>query len=137
MSKHWTDTECIRHNGVGPGYCCARINGVTSSAHVKAYTEHYGCVPNGLIVMHMCNNMQCINPEHLKLGTQSDNIKHSVESGTHFNANKTHCKYGHEFTADNTYYDGGARKCKQCRIRKNKQRVRLSSAAKQIVTNNT
>lgn len=32
-------------------------------------------------VMHLCNNKKCVNPSHLKYGTRSENLKHSVMSG--------------------------------------------------------
>jgi len=31
--------------------------------------------PNKLLVLHKCNNIKCVNPDHFYLGTQSDNMK--------------------------------------------------------------
>ena len=39
------------------------------------YELAYGVDPIGYVVMHKCDNPRCINPEHLSLGTHSDNIK--------------------------------------------------------------
>lgn len=45
----------------------ARVNRV-------AYFYHYGPFDNSLLVRHICDNPNCINPEHLVLGTDQDNV---------------------------------------------------------------
>ncbi len=68
-----------------------------------------------LNVLHKCNNRKCFNPDHLYSGTQSSNALDAVKSGTHFQASKTHCKNGHEFTKENTYIrPNGSRECRTC-----------------------
>ena len=55
-------------------------------------------------------------PENLRYGTGSENIYDAVEHGTHYQARKTHCPAGHEYTEENTYvFPNGARHCKTCR----------------------
>lgn len=38
-------------------------------------------IPDGLVVMHICNNKSCVNPQHLKLGTLKENSFHAVLTG--------------------------------------------------------
>ena len=45
------------------------------------YEECFGEIPEGMVVRHKCDNTNCVNPEHMELGTQLDNIKDTVERG--------------------------------------------------------
>lgn len=69
-----------------------------------------------LLVLHknICLSKFCFNPEHLYIGTQSDNSNDSVIMKTHRNTKKTHCPKGHEYNEENTYYNLGTRLCKTC-----------------------
>lgn len=52
--------------------------------HVWAYCTHHGLDPfslkgTGKVIRHSCDNKRCINPEHMTLGTVSDNIQDAIE----------------------------------------------------------
>ena len=48
-------------------------------AHRKAYEKAYGPIPPGMCVCHTCDVRNCVNPEHLWLGTQLDNHKDRIK----------------------------------------------------------
>lgn len=49
--------------------------------HRLAWESKYGPIPDGLGVLHHCDNRPCINPEHLFLGTNADNIRDMCSKG--------------------------------------------------------
>lgn len=92
-------------------------------AHRLAYTAYVGEIPKGMICLHTCDNPLCVNPAHLRLGTQSENNRDCVAKGRHAQASATHCKRGHEFNSENTRtLPSGYRQCRVCGRDKDKNR---------------
>jgi len=93
-----------------------------------AYFLTKGPIPKGMVVMHCCDNPPCCNPNHLSLGTHLQNMAACRERERYYYANLTHCKHGHEFNEENTYYIPtpgkfqGLRKCRACQRRMCRER---------------
>lgn len=56
------------------GYGRFNFNGVVIGAHRAAWLLVHGPIPSGLVVLHRCDTPECVNPAHLFLGTQQENM---------------------------------------------------------------
>ncbi|MEK4139626.1 HNH endonuclease signature motif containing protein [Paenibacillus sp. FSL M7-0547] len=63
------------------GYCYIRNNYRQVRAHRLVYEECFGEIPVGMVVRHKCDTRNCINPEHLELGTPKDNTYDCINRG--------------------------------------------------------
>jgi hypothetical protein len=63
------------------GYGAFKADGKMWRAHRFAWVLYRGLIPDGLMVLHHCDNRGCVNPEHLWLGTTDDNMADMVSKG--------------------------------------------------------
>jgi len=76
-------SDCIEWTGArtGAGYGSRHVGGRRVATHRLAWIEAYGPIPDGLCVLHRCDNRPCMNVDHLFLGTRLDNMRDMVAKG--------------------------------------------------------
>ena len=72
-------------------------------AHRHSYILHFGPIPDGLELDHLCRVPKCVNPNHLEAVTHRINILRG-KGASAANARATHCPQGHPYDLVNTYY---------------------------------
>jgi len=73
-------------------------------AHRLAYELEVGPIPDGMVLDHLCNNRACVNPSHLEVVTQAENLRRAGER-------RTHCRNGHKRPEAAA---AGRRRCTEC-----------------------
>ena len=63
------------------GYGMIAVGNTPKPAHRIAWMLNNGPIPEGRHVLHTCDNPCCVNPNHLFLGTHSDNMKDASKKG--------------------------------------------------------
>ena len=119
----WDWTAARGSNGYGQSW----YEGRAQPAHRVAWTLTYGPIPDGLWVLHHCDNRLCVRPEHLFLGDNRANQLDALRKGrqvtqTHRAAMiaahvvKTHCKRGHPLSGENLRITSANRRvCLTCK----------------------
>ena len=73
----WIWQKCRDRDGYGR----TSIDRKQIWAHRASWVLHYSEIPRGLCVLHKCDNPPCVNPEHLFLGTNEDNMLDKINKG--------------------------------------------------------
>lgn len=139
-------TECIRwhlhiyENGYGQGNIPG-TSGKHMNAHRLVWIQTFGEIPDKMVVDHICHteavqrgeceggfscqHRACVNPEHLRLVTQQENVR----AGKHNIDNRSHCNQGHPFIKENIMVrKNGRRECAEC----NRERSRRNWANQKV-----
>ena len=108
-------TGCVLWTGCRTtnGYGNLTFKGHHWQAHRASWTVNRGPVPAGLLVCHRCDVRTCINPDHLFLGTQKENMADKV------------AKQGHERRTENG---------PECRPSKSPEIMRIEMLGREFVT---
>lgn len=90
-------------------------------AHRFAYERRFGAIPAGKVLDHVCRNTRCVNPYHLRVCSQKENISFS-SSHIASKMRQTHCVRNHPLSGTNLYLTpDGRRQCRACmRLRADK-----------------
>lgn len=113
------------------GYGMFWVGGRSQHASRVSYAIANGPIPGGLYACHSCDNPRCVNPAHLFLGSQQDNVRDMHNKRRGRESRKTHCPQGHEYSGDNLMFQkSGARFCRTCHNARSKiQSMRKRAAA--------
>ena len=109
----WTASKRNGYGRIGMwnGYRCSLW-----SAHRLALILWHGeDVDDSLKVCHQCDNPSCVNPHHLFIATQAQNVEDMVAKGRHSKQKNTHCPHGHIYSGENLCTKKGYRVCIECR----------------------
>lgn len=108
----WISTMAAKPDG----YADVSQAGRTRRAHIVEWEAANGPVPEDLELDHLCRVRNCVNPAHLEAVTAQVNVLRGFSPAA-FNAMKTHCQHGHEFTPENTALVPTGRKCRACSVK--------------------
>lgn len=113
----WMWTGCIWGNGYG--YFKRSGDRNRSLAHRFAYEAFVEPIPDGLVVKHSCDTPACVNPQHLTVGTQRENIQEAREKGRLGpHVLSLHCRRGHPLFGPGVqlecYRGVTRRRCRTC-----------------------
>lgn len=113
MTKYKRLGRCVVWTGLNnsKGYgriMIGRKKNVT--AHRAIYEGTFGKIPDGLVLDHLCRKPSCVNPLHLRVVTNKENVLCGIGI-TAQHAKKTKCPKGHPYDGINYR---GARTCKTC-----------------------
>lgn len=76
----WPWMAARKPKGYGVFSRGTRADGLVTSSRM-AWELVNGAIPDGLLVRHACDNPPCCNPEHLCLGTDSENLADAYQRG--------------------------------------------------------
>lgn len=137
-----SETGCWLWQGfINPawGYGQMSYRGRTNNVHRWMYQVVHGVkLVRAQYVCHTCDVRHCCNPDHLWVGSNSENQKDSSHKSRHYESRRTHCEHGHEFTPENTKLrpmrKGFARICMLCeRERHSSPEARARINARQLL----
>src|SRR5690348_1405181 len=90
----WLWTAYINHYGYG---IYNPRHQKSQGAHRFIWTHYFGEIPEGMFVCHKCDVRNCVNPKHLFIGTNKDNMDDKMAKGRQ-NAAKGEAQWSSKLT---------------------------------------
>lgn len=118
------------------GYGAWSGEGIRSLAHRHSWSIVNGPIPDGMWVLHHCDNPPCVNPNHLYLGTVIENVQDMIaRNRNHVPARKEYCKNGHLKRGPNLRVVGKKKQviCRTCDNKRSRERQQLIRQAMLLV----
>lgn len=88
------------HDGRYYGHISAGHGKSPLKAHRVAYQQYVGQIPDGKLVRHRCDVPACVNPHHLEIGTQEDNMADMMKRGRFNQSIKENLQHVRSFTQE-------------------------------------
>jgi len=88
LNECWEWQGAVASNGYGNLKKSFSNNSINS--HRISWELHKGKIPKELHVLHKCDNKLCVNPNHLYLGTNKDNMRDKAERNFNIKGEKNH-----------------------------------------------
>jgi len=112
IDRFWAKVNKTDSCWLWTGYCNPKGYGRFTEnynpifAHRWSYEKFIGPIPEGLVIDHLCEVKNCVNPEHLEPVTNKINLNRGKvgQKNAARHRSKTHCRNGHEYTEENTAY---------------------------------
>ena len=64
------------------GYPLVSVSGKTRRAHRVLYAKRFGVIPDGMTLDHLCRQRSCVNPDHLEVVTNGENVRRGWRART-------------------------------------------------------
>lgn len=140
LGRCWVWTGATNRQGYGH----LGLNGKHRLVHRVTWESVNGAIPAGLHLDHLCRTRLCARPDHLEPVTAGENMRRG-DHPSMITFRTGICRRGHGMTADNTAYERGGRRCKQCHSESARRRytpkprnvARGERAAKSSLTEST
>jgi hypothetical protein len=115
--RRWKNPETDCWEWVGStsqnGYGLFWFRNKIAQVHRVSYILFVGEIPEGLVIDHLCRNIECVNPEHLEPVTRKENALRGV-GWAGANSRKMVCPQGHSYSGDNLLITIRGRRCRTC-----------------------
>ena len=122
----WMWTAAQNGRGYGKFVAGSRTKGTRRFvlAHRYAYELLRGPIPDGMHIDHLCQVRGCVNPDHLEVVDNGENLRRSQNTFAGRHARARSCPQGHPYVGDNLYLcpKTGSRMCRTCRRERNRRR---------------